>query len=192
MQEISELYVTESLKRRLWVCCILKCLWPVYVFFELYLEGPGALIKASSGHVLEFPCIRAAAPLCFLANMVMALVNSWASEYFSFFTLFILCCPKYLWQWHACSVMPDSLWPHGLDCQAPLSMGFSRQEYSSGLPFPTPGDLPNTGIELTSPALIDEFFTTELHGKPKVSAVSVTRGPVSPNCTSLCACLSMK
>ena len=46
---------------------------------------------------------------------------------------------------------------------APLSMGFSRQEYWSGLPFPSPGDLPNLGIEhtfLTSPALADRFFTT--------------------------------
>ena len=38
-------------------------------------------------------------------------------------------------------------------CQAPLSMEFSRQGYRSGLPFPTPGDLPNPGIELGSPAL---------------------------------------
>ena len=37
--------------------------------------------------------------------------------------------------------------------QAPLSMGFSRQEYWSGLPFPPPGDLPDPGIELPSPAL---------------------------------------
>ena len=37
--------------------------------------------------------------------------------------------------------------------QAPLSMGFSRQEYWSGLPFPSPGDLPNPGIKPTSPAL---------------------------------------
>ena len=36
------------------------------------------------------------------------------------------------------SVMSDSLWPHGLACQAPLSVGFSRQEYWSGLPFPPP------------------------------------------------------
>ena len=45
--------------------------------------------------------------------------------------------------------------------QAPLSMVFSRQEYSSGLPFPPPGDLPNPGIEPespTSPALADGFF----------------------------------
>ena len=37
--------------------------------------------------------------------------------------------------------------------QAPLSMGFSRQEYWSGLPFPPPGDLPDPGIKLLSPAL---------------------------------------
>ena len=35
--------------------------------------------------------------------------------------------------------------------QVPLSMGFSKQEYGSGLPFPPPGDLPNLGMELTSP-----------------------------------------
>ena len=47
--------------------------------------------------------------------------------------------------------------------QSPLSMGFSRQEYWSGLPCPPPGDLPNPGIELVSPmspALTDRFFTT--------------------------------
>ena len=44
--------------------------------------------------------------------------------------------------------------------QAPLSMGFSRQEYWSGLPFPSPGDLPDPEIEPASPALAREFFTT--------------------------------
>ena len=53
--------------------------------------------------------------------------------------------------------------------QAPLSMEFSRQEYSSGLPFPSPGDLPNPGIEPGSPeslALAGRFFPTEPPGKP--------------------------
>ena len=46
-----------------------------------------------------------------------------------------------------------------MDGQAPLSMGFSRQEYWSGLPCPSPGDLPNPGIEPTSPALqVDSLF----------------------------------
>ena len=48
-------------------------------------------------------------------------------------------------------------------CQAPLSMGFSRQEYWNGLPYPPPGDLSDLEIEamsLTSPALAGGFFTT--------------------------------
>ena len=53
--------------------------------------------------------------------------------------------------------------------QAPLSMGFPRQEYWSRLPFPTPGTLPDSGIETTSPvslALTGRFFITEPPGKP--------------------------
>ena len=52
-------------------------------------------------------------------------------------------------------------------CQAPLSKGFSRQKHWSGLLCPPPGDLPNTGMEPTSPALAGRFFTTEPLGKPK-------------------------
>ena len=48
----------------------------------------------------------------------------------------------------------------------PLSMGFSRQEFWSGLPFLPPGDLPNPEIELVSPALAGRFFATETPGKP--------------------------
>ena len=50
--------------------------------------------------------------------------------------------------------------------QAPLSMGFSRQEYWSGLPFPSPGDLPDPGIELWSHALQADALTSEPPGKP--------------------------
>ena len=46
--------------------------------------------------------------------------------------------------------------------QASLSMGFSRQEYWSGLPFPSPGDLPDPGIEPRSPALCTDALPTEL------------------------------
>jgi len=45
-------------------------------------------------------------------------------------------------------------------------MGFPRQEYWSGLPFPSPGDLPNPEIKLMSPMLAGRFFTTEPPGKP--------------------------
>ena len=50
--------------------------------------------------------------------------------------------------------------------QAPPSVGFSRQAYWSGLPFPPPGDLPDPGSELGSPALQADSLPTELPGKP--------------------------
>ena len=51
--------------------------------------------------------------------------------------------------------------------QAPPTMGFSRQEYWSGLPFPSPVDLPDPMIKLMSPALASRFFTNEPPGKPR-------------------------
>ena len=56
--------------------------------------------------------------------------------------------------------------PQTLACQAPMSMGFPRQEYWSGLLVPSLGDLPRGGIELLSPALAGRLFTTEPPGKP--------------------------
>ena len=50
--------------------------------------------------------------------------------------------------------------------QAPLSMGFPRQAHWSGLPFPSPGDLPDPGSKRTSPASAGRFFTTEPPGSP--------------------------
>ena len=61
----------------------------------------------------------------------------------------------------SCSVMSDSATPWTVARQAPPSMGFSRQEYWSGLPFPTPGGLPDPRIEpvsLGSPALEGRLF----------------------------------
>ena len=52
--------------------------------------------------------------------------------------------------------------------QAPLSMGFFRPEYQSGLPFSPPGDLPYPGIKPLSPALAGGFITSEPPGKPSV------------------------
>ena len=59
---------------------------------------------------------------------------------------------------------------HHVACQAPLSVKFSRQEYKSGLPFPSPGYLPHLGIEpvsLVVPALAGRFFTAETPRKAK-------------------------
>ena len=61
---------------------------------------------------------------------------------------------KIMWWWFNHSVMSDSfVTPWTVARRAPLSMGFPRQEYWHGLPFPSPGDLPNSGIEPRSPAL---------------------------------------
>ena len=71
----------------------------------------------------------------------------------------------------ACSVMSDSLWPHGLQHpRVPLPLGFPKQEYWSRLPFLSPRDLPDPAIELlppASPTLAGRFFATELPGKPE-------------------------
>ena len=55
--------------------------------------------------------------------------------------------------------------PWTLACQAPLSMGLSRQECCSGLPFPSPGDLPEPGIKRGSPALQTDSLLLEPAGK---------------------------
>ena len=76
-----------------------------------------------------------------------------------------------------CSValdVSDSETPWTVACQASLSMGFPRQEYWSGLPFPPPGDLLDQGLEFTSlisPALADGFFVTSATWKAHKSAV---------------------
>ena len=66
------------------------------------------------------------------------------------------------WWWFSRQVMPNSCDPMDCSCQAPLSMGFSRQECWSGLPFPSPGNLPNPGIESGSPALQADSSPTKL------------------------------
>ena len=74
-----------------------------------------------------------------------------------------------------------SVTPWTVTRQAPLSVGFSRQEYWSGLPLPPPGDLPDPGIELQSPvslALAGRFFPIEPPEKPPC----VKSIPVFLNC----------
>ena len=71
-----------------------------------------------------------------------------------------------------CAQLPQSCLtlcdPWTVAHQAPLSISAPRQEYWNGLPFSSPGDLPNPEIELVSPALAGRLFTTEPPGKPTV------------------------
>ena len=64
--------------------------------------------------------------------------------------------------------MSDSVTPWTVAHQAPPSMGFSRQEYWSGLPFPSPGDLPDPGTEPRFSALQADALTSEPPGKTTV------------------------
>ena len=71
-----------------------------------------------------------------------------------------------------CSVMSDSVTPWTVAHQAPLSIGFPGQEYWSGVPFPSPGDLPDPGIEPRSPVLQADSLPSEPPGKLPKSLLS--------------------
>ena len=65
---------------------------------------------------------------------------------------------------NSCVQLFETLWT--VACQAPLSMGFSRQEHWSGLPFPSPGGLPDPGIKPGSPALQADSLRSKSPEKP--------------------------
>ena len=74
------------------------------------------------------------------------------------------------WESFSCSVMSDSFaTPWIVAHQALLFMGFSRQEYWNGLPFPSPGYVPDPGIEPGSPSLQADSLPSEPPGKPLTS-----------------------
>ena len=83
-------------------------------------------------------------------------------------TFFFFCSLQVLLFLHAQSLSHVQLFvtPRTVAYHAPLSMGFSRQEYWSRWPFSPPGDLPNPGTEPVSPVLTGGFFTAEPPGKP--------------------------
>ena len=85
------------------------------------------------------------------------------------------------------SVMSDSATPWTTAHQAPLSMRFSRQEYWNGLPFPSPGVLPNPGLESRSPALQADSLPSDLPGKPSLLGGVKMSGPLWSFPTSLCS-----
>ena len=92
----------------------------------------------------------------------MSAVLSWSPSFF-----FFNCGNIYIMLLFSHLVISDSLvipWTAGH--QAPLSMGFTWHECYSGLPFPSPGDLPDPEIKSTSPTVAGGFFTTGPPGKP--------------------------
>ena len=91
--------------------------------------------------------LRACVFVCFLC---FGFVLLWRRKHFLYSYIFV-CMRNRVWIFAT---------PWTVAHQAPLSMGFSRQEYGSGLPCPSPGELPNPKIELKPPALANRFFTT--------------------------------
>ena len=75
------------------------------------------------------------------------------------------------------SAVSDSVTPWAVALQASLSVGFFRQEYSSGLPCPSPVDLSDPRIEPKSPALAGIFFTTQPPGKPPFVRGGISKCP---------------
>ena len=137
-----------TLSNHLILCCplLLPTFWLGFSFF-LVLSYMSCLyiLKINSLLVVLFS----------VSNLVQV---SWKLEHFV--VHYTWCLELYL------SVVAQScptLRPRGLYSPhyAPLSMGFSRQEYWSGLPFPSPGDLPDPGIEPRSPALQTDALTSE-------------------------------
>ena len=78
----------------------------------------------------------------------------------------------YKWKWSR-SVVSDSVTVWTVAYQAPPSMGFSRQEYWSGLPFPSPGDIPDPGIVPRSPTLQADALISEPPGKSTQSRLTL-------------------
>ena len=74
------------------------------------------------------------------------------------------------------------------NCSSPGSSihGILQQKYWSGLPCPSPGDLPHPGIKPVSPAMVGRFFTTEPTGKPTFQHQSVQFSSVTQSCPTLC------
>ena len=87
-------------------------------------------------------------------------------------------------------VVSDPLWPCTPARQVSLSMGFSRQEYWGGLPYPSPGDLPNPGTAHRSPALQADYLPSEPPEKPtRLPLGRVRQTPRSTTCHPSGVCL---
>ena len=155
--------------------CVLSLSFNIYLFISIYLAVPhlscsiwdlGSLLHhAGSRHVGSSSLTREWT----WANCVGSTETTREVPAVIFEIFFVCVCVTY--ECAMCvlshSVVSDSLRPYGLACQAPLSMGFSRQQYWSGLPCPPPGDLPTPGIEPRSPALQVDSVPIEPPGNPR-------------------------
>ena len=157
--------------------CLFVCFWlsqVVVVARRIFIDtrrfmGSRASGFSSGGTQAELPCgvwdLSSLTRDQTCISIERQILNHWTTRevpalLFLLSPLFQLRIFERRWKcWSLSSVWLFAI-PWTVACQAPLSMGFSRQGYCSGLPFPSPGDLPDIGIEPGSPALqADRFFT---------------------------------
>ena len=113
----------------------------------------GSVNGGSSFQYIEFKCIKQTKKKAVILKKYIELEREYERG------ILIQCAML------SCSVMSDSMRPRGLLCP----WGFSRQEYWKGQCFPSPGDLPDPGIEPGSPALQADSLPAELSGKPQIN-----------------------
>jgi len=167
-------------------CAVLHYLFPPpsfsYSSLPLILSKPGLYFKAQFKFLISWIFLPCSIIVEINTSYMYSLLTSWVVWNVTASFLLALPPPGSMEAiWKLCvfvcvcvlvlshSVMFDSfLTPWTVAHQAPLSMGFPRQEYWSWLPFPSTGDLPDPGIKPTSSALTGGLFTTEPPGKPNL------------------------
>ena len=121
----------------------------------------------------SFWCIELSLPLSLWFAFSTTVVPPWfIQDLYAVFSVLNTCLSQ-LEKWKCQSLNPVQLFvtPYSVACQTPLSMEFSRQEYRNEEPFPSPGNIPNSGIEPRSPALQADSWSSEPRGKPVLGSL---------------------
>ena len=142
----------------LYLCILNK--EPIWVYKKFFLLKCITLLKFScSVTILKISIQKVSRNV--ILNILLP-INYWIN--------YNIATHGYTWKWKWKRYLLSCVQPFGtpwtLALQAPLFIQFSRQEYWSGLPFPSPGDLPNPGIEPGSPTLQADSLPSEPPGKP--------------------------
>ena len=147
----------------------MKVLWKITAWLYRTSLLPYCNLESWHFDSISWSPIKPASALMLLLPLTISKVKSHGKLWCGWENTCINVFINGVWRWSS-SVVSDSLGSHDA-YQASPSMGFSRQEYRSGLPFPSPGAPPDPGIEptsLASSALTHKFFTTAPPGKPQI------------------------
>ena len=144
----------------------------LHTLYEMSFSLELGLLEEGNGYFLSppyFTSFTVTFTRCWgLTKQRLSQDGTWEEQFSS-----LIPFPFGLFSQHCCCSVTKSclslLWPH----QAPLSMGFLRLEYQSGLPFPSPVDLPNPGIEPMALALQVDSLPSEPSGKPLTAEPSL-------------------